>query len=194
MIELFKTTKTSMKFDRMIPSGSSWLMGIKAKRLVGQAHAVIEPGKSIPIWKFLQIIGHTEEHLLKTTAEYMGIKLTGKLEPCEACAQAKIRQPNIPKKKETQVPSRPGYRLFIDISSFKHESMGGKRHWLIVVDEFSDCSHSFFLNRKSDQIELFPIWIKELKVNLGLTSNISGWITVGRTEVSRKNMINKTLE
>ena len=26
MIELFKTTRASMKFDRMIPSGSSWLM------------------------------------------------------------------------------------------------------------------------------------------------------------------------
>ena len=28
VIELFKTTRASMKFDRMIPSGSSWLMGI----------------------------------------------------------------------------------------------------------------------------------------------------------------------
>ena len=27
VIELFKTTRASMKFDRMIPSGSSWLMG-----------------------------------------------------------------------------------------------------------------------------------------------------------------------
>ena len=69
MIELFKTTKTSMKFDRMIPSGSSWLMGIKTQRLVGQAHTVIEPGKSIPIWKFHQMTGHTGEHLLRTTAE-----------------------------------------------------------------------------------------------------------------------------
>ena len=51
MIELSKTSKTSMKFDRMIPSGSSSLMGIKTQRLVGQAHAVIEPGKSMPIWK-----------------------------------------------------------------------------------------------------------------------------------------------
>ena len=51
MIELFKTTRDSMKFDRIIPSGSSWLMGIKTQRLVGQAYAVIEPGKSIPIWK-----------------------------------------------------------------------------------------------------------------------------------------------
>ena len=95
MIELFKQTKTSMKFDRMIPSGSSWLMGIKTKRLVGQAHAAIEPEKSIPIWKFHQMTGHTGEHLIKPTADYMGIKLTGKLEPCETCTQVKIRQANV---------------------------------------------------------------------------------------------------
>ena len=148
MIELFKTTRASMKFNRMIPSGSSWRMGIKTQRLVGQAHAVIEPGKSIPMWKFHQMTGHTGEHLQKTTAETMGIKITGKLEPCEVCAQAKIRQANVPKRKLKQVPSRPGYRMFIDISSFKHESMRGKRHWLIVVDEFSDCSHSFFLRKQ----------------------------------------------
>ena len=144
MIELFKTTRASMKFDRMIPSGSSWLMGIKTQRLVGQAHAVIEPGKSISIWKLHHTTGLTGEHVLKNTAENMGIKLTGKLEPCQVCAQVKIRQANVPKKKQKQVPSRPGYRMFIDISSFKHENMGGKRHWLIVVVEFSDPSHSFF--------------------------------------------------
>ena len=101
MIELFKTTRASMKFDRMIPSGSSWLMGIKTQRLVGQAHAVIEPGKSIPIWKFHQMTGHTVEHLLKTTAENMGIKLTGKLEPHEVCAHAKIRCKYTKEKAET---------------------------------------------------------------------------------------------
>ena len=156
MIELFKTTRASMKFDRMIPSGSSWLIGIKTQRLVGQAHAVIEPGKSIPIWKFHQMTGHTGEHLIITTAENMGIKLTGKLEPCEVCAQVKIRQANVPKKKQKQVSSRPGYRMFIEISSFKHESMGGKRHWFIVVDEFSDYGHSFFLRKKSDQTVVMP--------------------------------------
>ena len=126
MIEIFKTTRASMKFDRMIPSGSSWLMGIKTQRLVGQGHAVIEPGKSIPISKIHQMTGRTGEHLLRTAAENMGIKLTGRLKPCEICAQAKIRQANVPKKKQKQVPSRPGYRMFIDISSFKHESMGEK--------------------------------------------------------------------
>ena len=124
MIELFKATRASMNFDRMIPSGSSWLMGIKPQRLVGQAHAVIEPGKSIPIWKYHQITGHTGGHLLKTTAEIMGIKVTGDLAPCKVCAQEKIRQANVPKKRQKQVPSRPGYTMFIDISSFKHESIG----------------------------------------------------------------------
>ena len=162
MIELFKTTRASMKFDRMIPSGSSWLMGMKTQRLVGQAHVVIEPGKCNPMWKFHQITGHTGEHVLKTTAENMGIKITGKLQPCEVCTQAKIRQVNVPKRKQKQVPTRAAYRMFIDISSFKHESMGGKRHWLIVVDEFSDYSHSFFLRKKSDQTVVIPIWIKGL--------------------------------
>ena len=46
--------------------------------------------------------------------------------------------------------------------------MGGKRHWLIVVDEFSDCSHSFFLKRKSEQIDMIPIWIKEIKAKYGI--------------------------
>ena len=193
MIELFKQTKTSMKFDRMIPSGSSLLMGIKTKRLVGQAHAAIEPGKSIPIWKFHQMTGHTGEHLMKTTADYMGIKLTGKLEPCEPRAQAKIRKANVPKKKEKQVPSRPRYRLFIDISSFKHESMGGKRHWLIVVDEFSDCSHSSFLKRKSDQTELLPIWIKELKAKYRIDIKYIGLDSRGENRSLQKECDKQTL-
>ena len=47
MIELFKTTRASMKFDRMIPSGSSWLMGIRVQRIFDEAHAAMEPGKTI---------------------------------------------------------------------------------------------------------------------------------------------------
>ena len=98
----------------------------------------------------------------------MGIKITGKIKPCELCTQAKIRQANVQKKKQKQVPSRPGYRMFIDISSFKHESMGGKRHWLIVVDEFSDYTHSFFLRKKSDQTVVIPTWIKGLNTKYGV--------------------------
>ena len=124
IIELFKTTRASMKFNRRIPSGSSWLMGVKVQRVIDQAHRIIEPGKKISMWKFHQITGHTGEHLLKPTAKYMKIELTGKLAPCEICAQAKIRQGNVPKKKMKKEPSRPGYRVFIDISSYSHASRG----------------------------------------------------------------------
>ena len=143
MIELFKTTRASMKFDRMIPSGSSWLMGIRVQRVFDQAHAAMEPGKTIFISKFHEMTGHTGEHLLRPTANYMKLKLIGRLPPCEVCAKAKIRQRNTPKKKIKKLPTRPGYRVFIDICSFKQVSRGGNRHWLIVVDEFSDYTHSF---------------------------------------------------
>ena len=65
MIELFKTTRSSMTFDSMILSGSSY--GDQGPRIVGQAHAVIEPGKKISMWKFHRITEHTGEHLLRPT-------------------------------------------------------------------------------------------------------------------------------
>ena len=102
VIELFKTTGASMKFDRMIPSGSSWLIGIKVQRVLNHAHSAMEPGKTISMSKLHQITGHTGEHLLRPTANYMRIKLIGKLAPCEV--QAKIRQANIPKKKMKKLP------------------------------------------------------------------------------------------
>ena len=162
MIELFKTTRASMKFDRMIPSESSWLVGIKVQRVFDQAHAAMEPGKTIFISRFHEMTGHTGEHLLKPTANYMKLKLIERLPPCEVCAKAKIRQRNIPKKKMKKLPTRPGYRVFMDICSFKQVSRGGNRHWLIVVDEFSDCTHSFFLQRKSDKTQIMLIWIRSL--------------------------------
>ena len=168
MIELFKTTRASMKFDRMIPSGSSWLMGIKIQRVLDHAHSAMEPGKTISMSKLHQITGHTGEHLLRPTANYVRIKLTGKLAPCEVCAQAKITQANIPKNKMKKLPTRPEYRVFIDICSFKQVSRDGNRHWLIVVDEFSDSTHSFFLRRKTDQIKLMPMWIKGLSKKYGI--------------------------
>ena len=162
VIELFKTTRASVKFDRMIPSWSSWLMGTKVQRVLDHAHSVMEQGKTISMSKLHQITGHTGEHLLRPTANYMKLKLIGRLAPCEVCAQAKIRQRNVQKKKMKKLPTRPGYRVFIDICSFKQVSRGGNRHWLIVVDEFSDCTHSFFLNKKSDQIKIMLMWIRGL--------------------------------
>ena len=75
IIELFKSTRAIMKFDRMIPSGSSWLMGVKVQRVLDHAHSAMEPGKIISMSKLHQITGHTGEHLLKPTVKYMKNKI-----------------------------------------------------------------------------------------------------------------------
>ena len=67
-------------------------MRIKVQRVLDHAHSVMEPGNTSSMPKLHQITGHTGEHLLRPTANYMKLKLTGKLAPCEVCAQAKIRQ------------------------------------------------------------------------------------------------------
>ena len=54
-------------------------MGIKVHRVIDQAHSAVEPGKSIWTTKFHQITGHTAEHLLKPTANYMKLKLIGRM-------------------------------------------------------------------------------------------------------------------
>ena len=90
-----------------------------------------------------------------------------------------------------KVPSRLGYRVFIDISSFKCESRGGKRNWLIAVDEFSDWSHSFFLERKSDEIAMIPMWIKVLFSKHDIEVKRIRLTAVEKTEVPRKSVTDK---
>ena len=41
-------------------------------------------------------------------------------------------------------------------------SAGGKKHWLLIVDDATDYKHSFFIKKKSDLVEIMIIWIKNL--------------------------------
>ena len=74
--------------------------GVKVQSVMDHAHSAIEPGKKISMSKSSQITGHTADHLLRPTAKYIKIELTGKLTLCEICVQAKIRQVNVTKKKD----------------------------------------------------------------------------------------------
>ena len=51
----------------------------------------------------------------------------------------------------------------LDISSIRHESLSGRRHWAMLVDEATRCKHSFFLKKKSDQVDLIISWLKGLR-------------------------------
>ena len=91
-------------------------MGVKVKKIVGRAHSMIEKGKKIPIQKIHYMMGHTGKHLINPTTKYLGIQITGKLNPCEHYAKGKIRQANIPKISKNQQAKNLGEKVFIDLS------------------------------------------------------------------------------
>ena len=77
---------------------------------------------------FHKVTGHGGHHLTDATAKYYKVNLTGKVSNCLSCSLEKIRQKNIPKKNE-DISSSPGERMYLDISSMRKPSMGGRQHW-----------------------------------------------------------------
>ena len=112
--------------------------------------------------KLHYMMGQTERHLITPTITYLGIQTTGKLNPCEHCARGKIRQATIPIVLKGKQAKNPGERIFIHMSSMMYPGAGGKKHWLLIVDEATDYTHRFFSKKKSDMIKIMLIWIKTL--------------------------------
>ena len=50
--------------------------------------------------------------------------------------------------------------MYLDISSKKDESLIGRRHWAMLVDEATRYRHSFFLKKKSDEVDRVSSWLK----------------------------------
>ena len=53
--------------------------------------------------------------------------------------------------------------MYLDISSMRQPSMGGRQHWVMFVDEVTKYKKSFFLKKKNEQVEPIIDWIKALK-------------------------------
>jgi hypothetical protein len=115
----------------------------------------------VDINEFHLIMNHAGEETLRLTAKAHGIKLKEQLKPCFACKMANARKPKVPKSTET-VAEKLGERIFIDISSIKSKSYGGTKFWLLVVDDKSDKSWSFFLKNKSDQGDTMLTFLKQM--------------------------------
>ena len=54
--------------------------------------------------------------------------------------------------------------MYLDISSMRKPSMGGRQHWVMLVDEATRYKQNFFLKKKNEQVEPFIDWIKAFKV------------------------------
>ena len=53
--------------------------------------------------------------------------------------------------------------MMFDVSSFTHQSYGGAKHWLAIVDDYSGMCWSRILKRKSDVPKVMLEFLRELK-------------------------------
>ena len=112
-------------FDRVLKAGNSVLLAAKMViRNPEEVNAVIVNGNQSKEY-FHRVTGHAEHHLMDATAKYYKVNLTGKVNNCLSCSLEKIRQKNIPKKNEDK-SENPGERMYLDNSSMRKPSMGGK--------------------------------------------------------------------
>ena len=121
-------------FDRVLKAGNSVLLAAKMViRNPEEVNAAIVNGKQ-PKEYFHRVTGHAGHHLMDATAKYYKVNLTGKVNNCLSCSLEKIRQKNISKKNEDK-SKNPGERMYLDISSMRKPRMGGRQHWVMLVDE-----------------------------------------------------------
>ena len=78
-----------------------------------------------------------------------------------------MRQKNVskgPKEKST----KPGHRVYIDLTSSKYTSAGGSKYWCLAVDEATHMKFSMFLKQKSEMKEKLVPFLKELHHTYGI--------------------------
>ena len=96
------------------------------------------------------------------TAEAVGIKATNTFKPCEDCTLGNAKKRGVSKKAADELKIW-GERLFFDVSSPSTPTFGGKKHWLLVMEESSNYAWSFFLKEKSNLEDVMLGLIKNLK-------------------------------
>ena len=87
------------------------------------------------------------EHLLHTTYNDLGVKLTGALQICDGCAIIHAKERAVIKKTYTRA-LQMGERFVLDTTDPLPESLFGDRYWIGVVDDYSRYSWSLFTKQK----------------------------------------------
>ena len=149
-------------FTQVLKSQNGYLLGIKTIPSVKEVMMPTFTKKKFEINVLHSTLAHANESYVKSTAKHYGWEVTGNLSVCENCAMAKSKQKNT--SKVTTTPAEePGDRLFVDISSIQHAGLGGSKYWCLLIDEASKMKWSFFLKKKSDQVEKLVCFIKDLR-------------------------------
>ena len=180
-------------FDMVLKAGNSVLLAtkmvIKNPEVV---NAIIENEKQSKEY-FHRVTGHAGHHLMDAMAKYYKVDLTGKVNNCLSCSLQKIRQKNIPKKNEDK-SKNPGERMYLDISSMRKPCMGGRQHWVMLVDKATKYMKSFFLKMKNEQVEPIIDWIKALKARHKIQIMIIRFDNAGANKVLERESDKNELE
>ena len=96
-----------------------------------------------------KIFNHASEDVLRATAKEKDWILTGKFETCQHCKESNAQQKGVAKSSDIQ-STKPGERIFLDITSIRAFSFGGKKFWLVLVDDAINLNWSFFLKQKNE--------------------------------------------
>ena len=149
-------------FDKEIYFGTGTLLGIDIVPNINDYNAAMLS------YSELHKLGHPDEYLVRHTAKYYKIPISGPSLPCENCAKGKMKKLKIPKQAEHNA-TKKGERISFDISSVKTISQGGNKFWLLIVDEFTNYCWSIFLSQKSDLPEKMIQWYQQCKAKYDFT-------------------------
>ena len=78
--------------------------------------------------------------------------------------------------------------MYLDISSMRKQSMGGRQHWVMLVDEATKYKKSFFLKNKNEQVQLIIDWINALKVRHEIQVKIIRCDKAGENKVLEREL------
>ena len=106
-------------------------------------------------------LGHPNVESTLTTAKKYGLKLRNVHYTCEHCVMGKSRQKNV-NTVATSKSGRAGERLFLDLSTFNEVTLGGSRHWMLVIDEYTGMKFTYLLKYKSDLVDKCMDLLNEL--------------------------------
>lgn len=141
-----------VKFDRKLQTSGGHTMGIQINPMTNVENANLTTNskkKLININEMHQLLGHPSEDTTKLMCKHLNLKVTGTLETCEHCKLGKAQKTKM-NKETTNKCNVPLERVYVDIAPVLRTSLGGKRFWLLIVDEATKYKWSYFLKHKSD--------------------------------------------
>ena len=93
--------------------------------------------------------GHLNEHLLRETAGQHGTTLTGELQPCDGCSEAKGVRAGVPRRMISRA-RRTMETVHIDLAGPYEVSMCGSHHLIMFVDSASRWMRPYGMRTKSE--------------------------------------------